>query len=192
MNNTTKGALATAAAAALLMGGASTLASWSDDATVEGGSVTTGSLSLDAVSCDSDWVYDDGALLPNALTNGIVPGDAITKSCTFTIGAVGDNLAASPSVPGTITVETTAVGSGDSVTPATLELPVTATYKLGTADFTSDDTITEADDGKTLTATIVVSFPFGDPVEVNANDTQNVVATLDGLTVGLTQVDPGL
>ena len=179
MNKSTKGALAMGAAAVLLLGGTGTLAFWSDSATVNGGSVTSGSLALDAVGCDATWVYDNGASAGDTVGE-VVPGDAIAKSCTFTIDAEGDHLEATPTVPATVTYTT----SGSA---PTLDLSVAATYDVDGTPLTGADTITEANDGDTLTADIVVTFPYGDATTINANDTQNLTTTLDGLTVTLTQ-----
>ncbi|WP_283095467.1 hypothetical protein [Nocardioides alcanivorans] len=42
-----------------------------------------------------------------------------------------------------------------------------------------------------VTVVVEVDFPFGDVDTVNANDTQDLVASLDDLTVQLTQLQPG-
>lgn len=175
MNTTTKGALAAGTAAVLMLGGAGTLAYWSDSATVNGGSISSGALTLEAVGCDAVWTYAAG---PGPVTT-VVPGDTITKECTFTIGAVGDHLQAAPTLPGTVTFTPAASG--------TLSLPVSATYEVAGGPLVGN--ITEANDGDTLTATISVDFPFGTAATVNANDTQGFTKTLDALTVSLTQVD---
>jgi alternate signal-mediated exported protein len=118
------------------------------------------------------------------VVSGIVPGDAVTKECTFTVHASGDHVSAAPTVPSTLSY---AVSGG---TPTTLTLPVSATYSLAGSPFTSSSVITELDDGKTLTAQVTVTFPFGSG-SINANDTQGLTAALDGLTVALTQTATG-
>lgn len=185
MKKSTKGALAAGAAAVLLLGGAGTLAYWTDDASVNGGSVSSGDLSLTAGACDPTWVYAPGNAQAGVAVTDIVPGDAITKSCTFTIGAEGDNLTAAPDVPDTISYTTTpAQGPG-----STLSLDVDATFELDGAPFTDASVITEDNDGDVLTADVVVTFPFGTATTVNANDTQDLDVAFADLTVTLTQTE---
>ena len=197
MNKTTKGALGAAAAAALLMGGVGSLAYWSDDAMVNGGSVNSGNLTIDPIAvapnttaCDPAWKHTNGPKVGAAVTS-IVPGDVITKSCTFVIGAKGDNLSATP--PGPPTVGFTATPKTGAAAPTTTNLPVAATYTLGTTALGATQKITEADGGKTLTARIQVSFPYdaAAPAGKNLNDTQNVLFTLNDLTVKLVQDNKG-
>lgn len=192
MHTTTKGAVAAGAAAVLLLGGAGSLAYWNSSATLNGGSITTGSLKLTGVSCDASWKYANGSSSGANVVQGIVPGDSITKSCTFTVAGSGDHLTATPTVPSTLAYTTTTTGGAPA--PTTLSLPVTATYDLDGTALTSSSVITELDTGKTLTAKIVVTMPFGNaqvaPTGINFNDTQGLTNTLNGLTVTLTQTSP--
>lgn len=181
MKKTTKGALAAAAAGILLLGGAGTIAYWSDSETIVGGSVNTGKLSLDDAVCAEGWLYapeNAGAGDPVSL---LVPGDAITKECTFTVSATGDNLAATLNTPASTTI--TSEGA------ATFEATVGATYDLAGSPVTADTPITDANDGQTVTATVTVTFPFGDEAAVNANDTQDVTAALNDIAVTLVQTE---
>jgi len=77
-------------------------------------------------------------------------------------------------------------------TGTSFDATVSATYDVGGTALVDGGTITEANGGQTLTAAFVVDIPFGtaDPDGINDNDMQNVVATLDTLTVTLTQADP--
>lgn len=185
MHTTTKGAVAAGAAAVLLLGGAGSLAYWSDDATLNGGSVTSGSLSIDPVSCSDTWKYASGDAEDDDVVEGIVPGDSIFKICTFTIGAVGDHLSASPTVPDELDY-TPPEGAG-----STLTLDIDATYTLEGDDFDENDVITEENDTDVLSARIVVTFPFGNDTTINVNDTQAFTKTLEDLTVVLTQTTTG-
>ncbi len=113
----------------------------------------------------------------------VVPGDAITKSCTFSVGASGDHLSASLGAPATTTY-------GKNPTTATSDqLTVATTYTIDrtpVATLVNGDKLTSTDNGKTLTAKFVVTMPYGSTT-VNTNDTQNLTATLNALTVSLTQ-----
>ncbi|MGA8845349.1 MAG: alternate-type signal peptide domain-containing protein [Nocardioides sp.] len=198
MNKTAKGSLAAGAAAVLLLGGAGSLAYWSDSAVVDGGQVNSGFLTLDAVPViaaaegvtqqDCTVIkYAAGTTDAGDTVNNFVPGDVVSTECTFVIGAEGDNLAATPTIPATVEI----TGAG-----ASFVAEVAATYELGTprAAYTGSTPITEDNDGDELVATITVTFPYGtdqdgSPIE-NGNDTQNVNAILDDLTVTLTQDDP--
>lgn len=180
MKKSTKGALAAGSAAALLLGGAGSLAYWTATSSVNGGAITSGTLSLSAGTCDSAWKYASGSDASNPVTL-VVPGDQITKKCTYTIGASGDHLSATLSSPTTLTYQK----AGNTGT--TLNLTAAAAYDVNGTAITNGGTVTSANDGQTLTATFKVTFPYGNATTVNANDTQHLTATLDAMTVNLTQ-----
>ena len=177
MKNTTKGALAAGAAAVLLMGGAGTLAYWTDSQSVASTSITSGNLALGTPTCSS-WVYDG----TSTTVVKFVPGDVVSRTCSFSVTATGDHISASVTAPN-------AVNSGTG--PASSSATVTTAYTLGGTAFTNGSTITKNDDGKTLVATFKVAFPFGTDEtgspKVNANDTRSWTIALDALTVKLTQ-----
>jgi alternate signal-mediated exported protein len=188
MKKSTKGAVAAAAAGVLLLGGAGSLAYWTAEGTVTGGDITAGDLKLSNADCDADWVYAG----TTTTVQLFVPGDEITKQCTFDLEATGDNLAAELTAPDTATVTTDPADTSFDV-----DVAATYTKTLGTAaavDVADGDTVTSSDDGSVITATIAATIPFGTDEDgtpkVNANDTQDIVATLDDITVTLTQVDP--
>lgn len=180
MNKLTKGAIAAGAAGVLLLGGLGSIAFWSDSATVDGGVVTAGTLSLGEPVCADDWVYAIGNAGAGSTVNLIVPGDTISKECTFVINATGDNLEADLTIPATVDVTGTPAGT-------TLVANVGATYVSDGAAITAK--ITEANDGDIVTATIEVEFPFGDETTINANDMQSVIATLDEVPITLIQTE---
>lgn len=181
MNKTTKGALAASAAAVLLLGGAGSLAYWTDAETITGGDVTAGMLSLDTPSCDDNWKYAAGKAGAGNNVVRFVPGDVITKSCTFLVRGAGDNLKATLTTPSTYSI-----GAGD------VTANVDATYSIAGAAVPA--TITSANNGDTVTATITVAFPYGTDEsgtpKVNANNTQGDTAVLDDIAVTLTQSNP--
>lgn len=178
MNKSTKGALAAAAGAVLLLGGAGSLAYWNDTATVDGGTLNSGSLKLTDTTagggCSSAaWTLDAAENPPgsvfNLATDTLVPGDVLTKKCTYTISAVGKHLRA--------TVAATGAAASGTLAPA---LSTTGTF---TSAGTAVTSVTSADNGKTLDATISVTF---DPA--SDNTTQVKTATLNNLVVTLQQV----
>src|SRR5690606_1180945 len=129
---------------------------------------------LGQADCDTTWSYAGGV---GGTVGKIVPGDSITKSCTFTVGASGDHLSATLGAPATASY---------SATSASAHFDVATTYTIDRstpATLVNGDKVTSADDGLTLTATFVVTMPYGDDTDVNLNDTQNLTAELDALTV---------
>lgn len=54
MKKSTKGAVAAAATAVLLLGGGTSLAYWTATGTAAGGSITAGTLTLSAATCDAN------------------------------------------------------------------------------------------------------------------------------------------
>jgi alternate signal-mediated exported protein len=176
MNKTSKGALAAAAAGALLLGGAGSLAYWTGTASVAGGAINSGELTItDSTSgtcAAAPWTLDSaespaGATFDPA-SETIVPGDVLTKTCSYTIGADGTHLRADLAASG---------GSASGVLASALT--ASGTFTVDGSPVTS---ITEANDGDVLTATISVTF---DPAAGNA--TQLKGASLSDYTVSLTQ-----
>lgn len=177
MNKSSKGVLAAAAGGVLLLGGAGSLAYWNDAASVAGGTLSSGRLTLTDTTtgtCSSaPWTLDSaesptGATF-NPATDTLVPGDVLTKTCTYTIGAVGTHLRA--------TITATGGAASGALAPA---LTVSGTYDVGGVAATS---VTAADNGKTITAKISVTFnPSSD------NTTELKAATLSSYVVALQQV----
>ncbi|MFV0259538.1 MAG: alternate-type signal peptide domain-containing protein [Acidimicrobiales bacterium] len=188
MKKTTKGAIASAVAAMLLLGGGTSLAYWTATENINGGTVTSGELALSTATCDADWVYAAGQAGAGTAVTLWVPGDVITKSCTSTVTATGDHLLATLSTPATVTL--------DPGSPTTAAATVAVAYQLGGAAIVDQDAtlagtqITDSATDRVLKATFTVTFPFGDATTVNANDTQAWAAALNALTVSLTQENP--
>lgn len=193
MNKTTKGALGASAAAVLLLGGAGSLAYWTDATTLNGGSITSGSLALSAPSCDADWKYTtaNGVVAAGSTVVKVVPGDTITKTCRFTVTATGDNLKATLTTPAVAYPAAPATGAGSS-----LVLTPSAVYSIvgGRALGNGGNAITSADNTKVVQAVITVNIPFGTDqnaaTKVNANDTQVLTSTLNTINVSLIQNTP--
>lgn len=197
MKKTTKGALAAGTAAFMMLGGAGTFAVWTDSDSVTAGTITTGFVSIDPVvnaatnTACSAWSHTNGAKRGSAVT-AIVPGDVITSTCTFTIAARGDNLRATVTTPTAVTVASTTRPGGAAITPSpALTLPITAAYAINGTTATNP-VIRETNNGNTLTATLTASFPYGQDPVANGNDTQNLLASLNALTVTLKQDDTRL
>ncbi|WP_067432023.1 alternate-type signal peptide domain-containing protein [Nocardioides jensenii] len=171
MKKSTKGSIAAAAAAVLLMGGAGSLAYWSDSADVDGGSVTAGSLDLSNMTCAPTWT--EGADTDVQL---IVPGDTITKQCTGTITMTGDHISAD------VTLDDASVATAE----AAFNLPATAGDAVDiTAGLTGGGTVSSSGP---ISVTITVDWPYG---SVADNDAQGVsTSALDDLVINAVQADP--
>lgn len=183
MKKSTKGSIAAAAAAVLLLGGAGSLAYWSDSVDLPGGDIASGDLALSDATCDAGWVYGPDNAKPGQAVSLIVPGDTIVKTCTFEVSASGDNLTATLDTPDTIDYTVTSTPA-----PTTLTLGVDATYVDQDGAPVAAE-ITSANDGDVITSTVAVTMPFGDATTINANDTQNLTATLNTINVTLTQTE---
>jgi alternate signal-mediated exported protein len=174
MKKSTKGALATSAAAVLLLGGAGTLAYWNDSGTVPGGTIQSGQLRLGPPSCGSGWTLDGGAAFTTQL---LVPGDTLTKTCTVDLVATGAHLGADLAV-GTPTWAAT--------NPLTSELTPSATF---TVNGVAKAHVTSADDTGTSEIQASVVVVFDGPAATNAS--QGLTATLNAITLLATQTHDG-
>ncbi|NYI47628.1 alternate signal-mediated exported protein [Nocardioides aromaticivorans] len=176
MKKTTKGALAAGGAAVLLMGGAGTLAFWTADADVEGIAATAGELKIINDTCaDADWVFDSGEDEASKVWEAgdlIVPGDTLTKTCSFEVQATGEHLRAN--------LDVTDPTRGGSLTGT--NLTIDDSFQIDGTDV-ADGVITEANDGDVVDASITITF-LG--TAGNGTQTQNV--TLSDFGFSLTQV----
>jgi len=185
MKKTTKGALAAGAAAVLLLGGAGSLAFWTDSGSVSGGTITTGEMSISNPDCGDGWTLDSGEATAGAAFDPtadlLVPGDVITETCTTTFTGTGEHLRATLTAdPG---ANSTGLFSGD---------PAMLTLGVGALQSSADGTnwvdvpatgLTEANNGEQVRLTLTVTFD-----STADNTTQNVASTLDAITITATQV----
>ncbi|HIT75362.1 MAG TPA: alternate-type signal peptide domain-containing protein [Candidatus Avipropionibacterium avicola] len=170
MKKNTKGAIAVGAAALLLAGGAGTMAAWSDEASLGGGSVESGQLRITETAAGS-WTWADGT--PFSPTDDrIVPGDSVQYTAEYTLVVEGDNLVASltPDLGGV---------TGDLAPYLTVD---------ATSDTTGItlDNITEANNGDTVSVTTTITF---NP-ETSGTDGMETEASLEGSTITLQQTAP--
>lgn len=165
MKKSTKGSLAAGAVAVLLLGGAGSLAYWSDEAAVDGGQLASGSIELGTVTC-TDWLHSETDL---AVTN-IVPGDNVYNDCTTTLTLEGDHIGA------TLEIDAASLPVG----PLADELEATVLLQTSAGDPIAAVT---AEGTTAVTAHIVVDFdgPNG------TNLSQNGTAVLDDLTLNAVQ-----
>lgn len=177
MNKFTKGAIATGAGVVLLLGGAGTFALWNDEASVNGGTVTSGVLDISAGTTGTWNDVTSGSAVPiNIGTFKVVPGDVLEFTQNVQITATGNNL------EGELTVD------GSSITGALaskLDIDFIATGTGVTGSGTDTLTITPGTTGVTnLAVKVRVTFPASTTDQVGQNETAN----LSGLTLLLEQV----
>lgn len=201
MNKLTKAGIATAAAVALLMGGAGTLAYWNDSADLAGASViSAGNLDVEAGAVGS-WVG-----ISDIADYRIVPGDTLTFTQEITVTAQGDTLVANLALaPFSVAAASTA---GEDVALAAA-LTESASFAVvsgsGAGVVIGNDTDTNAGNGgngvlagtveftpgagTTLTTTleveVTITFPAGTLGQYNDAKTGQV--SLDDFGVVLTQ-----
>ncbi len=178
MRKSLKGALAGGTAAALLLGGAGTLAYWTDTESVTGGNIDSGHLALLTDSTNTgcgSWTLDTGESAPTTYSAGdpLVPGDVLTKTCTFTISASGNHLRA------TVDLSAPSFSGTDTDFGGKLTADVTDIKVNGSAA----TEFTEANDGEALAATVTVTFD-----STAGNTTQDLSTVLDDLTLTASQV----
>lgn len=174
MKKSTKGALATSAAAVLLLGGAGTLAYWNDSATVPGGTVQSGQLELGTPNCGAGWTLDGGTAFTTQL---LVPGDTLTKVCTVDLVATGEHLGAD------LVVDTPSWGAAN---PLTAQLAASATF---TVNGVASTHVTSADDTGAGEVQASVTVVFDGPAATNTS--QALTATLNGINLVATQTHDG-
>jgi len=184
MNKTFKGAGAAVAAGVLLMGGAGSLAYWSDSDTFSGDSISSGVLSLTDVTAGTWTLNDIPVALEDEAALQVVPGDELVYSGTYTIGALGDNLYATVEASG---------GTGDGLLAEYVDT-ATVTAKIGE---TTVEEVTEENDGDELDVAVAVTFPFDPTLDDSdpendgeaVNASQGLTLNLSDITVSLTQTD---
>lgn len=175
MNKSTKGALAAAAAGALLLGGAGSLAFWTSQQTVNGTSITSGHLKLGTPDCGNGWQLD-GTPTTNYTNQLLVPGDTLTKTCTFSVDAAGSHLTADFAVTG---------GSASGAAALLAETAVTATYKVnGSTVGTSAVPIANGD---VITVDLKLDWPYGASANNASNQAGGLTETLSDITITATQ-----
>ncbi|MDI9902176.1 alternate-type signal peptide domain-containing protein [Rhodococcus sp. IEGM 1409] len=178
MKKQTKGAIAAAAAGALLLGGAGSLAVWSDSADVGGGGpVTSGALDLSTCApVGGGWNSLNPAPVPisDIAAYRIVDTESIQYTCDVTVTAVGDRLAAN------LTADTAGVVAGPGSAELVAAVQVVTTIKdAGGAPITQ---ITKAQNGTVVHVGVRLNFN-----EVNNQVAQNQSLNLSAMKLVVTQ-----
>ncbi len=189
MNKLIKGAIAGAAGVALLLGGAGTFALWNSAATVAGGVVASGTLTI-ANSGAASWknVSADavvgGVAIPAIASYRIVPGDRIELSQSVTIIATGNNLVADLSYDDATIVGTGVAGLAlKSALLVSLDASGTGITRVG-----STNVFTVAPSASATTAIVKVTIEL--PSTVTGTVGQSGSIDLSGVSLKLVQSRP--
>ncbi|QWC86543.1 alternate-type signal peptide domain-containing protein [Nocardioidaceae bacterium] len=182
-------AAAAATAGLLLIGGAGTLSYWTDTEITDGIELATGEITLSPFECDPDgWTFADG----DPLVDGeqIVPGDVVSKSCSFDVTMEGDNARAA--------LELTDAPIFLESNDFTVQLTPTATYSIDGEPVPAE--LDDENNGDTVDVDLSVVFSdLGDPrildqaaladplQNQNLTNGADLTATLDAITVVIRQ-----
>jgi alternate signal-mediated exported protein len=189
MQRLTKAAMATGAAALLLMGGTGTMAYWTAQSTATAPiALASGSFTIAGTTC-TDWVYAASMSDKGDTVDAIVPGDSVTTNCTYNLSGTGTNLALAGAKVNTPTwntltsdaVLTSALGTASvgSITFAGDPKPVDST----TGMFSDGSTIPIASGGTVVTVQINVTFPLGSSVDNSTLSATALKAALQDVSV---------
>lgn len=183
MKKSSKGIVAAGAGVVLLIGGGSTLAFWTEAPSVPGGNINAGHMNLVPVGTASGcqpWELDSGEADPVTYTDGdpLVPGDVLTRDCSFTIEAEGNHLSADVEVTDPVFNDVDAADATDDDFGDMLTVDVSDVVVGGE----TKSSFTEADDTELLTATVTVTF-----LGAAGNDTEDLDTVLESATITATQ-----
>lgn len=182
MNKATKGAIAAGAAGILLLGGAGTLAVWSDTANVDAGTVSTGQMTLALGS--GTWAETATPGTPITIgTFEIVPGDSLTYTTTVTATATGDNLTGELKIEGSSLVTAFNGLPAEHVTATVTHTAVDGGGLL--VDDTNANLMTFVESGTPYTFNVKITVAFSNAA--NELDDQNLDLVLPALALTLDQ-----
>ncbi|MGO1399443.1 MAG: alternate-type signal peptide domain-containing protein [Brevibacterium yomogidense] len=175
MKNVTKAAIAGGIGVALLLGGAGTVAFWTDSADGGDGIISAGTLDIGTVA-GGGWEIShagSGAGEPTAAeafdpaADQIVPGDILTYTQSIPVELQGENIAAI--FNGDISITPTSEAEADTALADAITAEDLAATELTGADGLTleGDTLTGEGTGS-VEVTTTITFPWGEESEFNA------------------------
>jgi alternate signal-mediated exported protein len=174
-NKMIKGSVAGATGIVLLMGGFGTYALWSDSTTQAGDGITSGTLDVQANAVS----WTDNASPANTLGDVndwdllMVPGDAVTRTQTFTFTGSGENLKGSIKfIPGTETEQSNPANAPSAADAFTIDVGVSGLALSESAPGSNCWLFDVTDMPETATTTVTYTLT------ADNQDLQNVTATL--------------
>ena len=191
MKKSTKGALAAAAAGSLLLGGAGSLAYWTDAEDIMGTSITSGHLKLNPVgaNCDATWKLGTTAYT----TQVLAPGDVLTRHCEYTVSKSGENLTArlNVSAPG-FAAGSDATLTGDMTFGAAFSYDADGAAAVSSPTPVTGGVVNNIANGATVDATLSVTFKTTNTENNASNTGTDLTATIDKAAVTITQTAPAV
>lgn len=187
MKKFVKASIATAAGLTLLLGGASTFATWNASATAQGAVISSGNMVVADSGTPGVWTANGAPITLEDLR--VAPGDTLTYTKTMSVGAEGDSIEATLALAGGSIAAADPTSAADQALAGYLtsnaELSASGEGISGTGStFTVTPGTGVVDEDVTVTVTIV--FPAGDTAGGN-NDAMNGAVDLSELAVTLTQ-----
>jgi alternate signal-mediated exported protein len=201
MNKLVKGAIATAAGAVLLMGGAGTFAFWNSSVNLGNQTIVAGQLNVsDPTPTDGTWSVQKtagGTVIPIASIANFKtsPGDILTYTKNVKVTATGDDMTATLSLaPGSIVGTSGVAGSPDANLAAYLGKSASINITTLPTGFTNGTvagtyTVTPGSAGitnQTVPIQVVITFPKS-ATSGAENNTMTGSVNLTGLAVTLAQ-----
>ena len=187
MDKLTKSAIATGAAAVLLIGGWGTYAYWTGTTDQSVGSIQSGDLVVNTTnsSCGT-WTYSAGTDSGTA-ASVLVPGDQASATCSVTFTGNGDHLWVNVSADGGSGSTATPLPDGLTITPATFTEADVATNDGSTPTVDASGNI-EVSTGTTYTVTVdvVADWAYGASPGTTA-PTSIATYTLADVSITVTQ-----
>lgn len=184
MNKMIKGSIAGGTGIALLMGGFGTYALWSDSATLEESSITSGTLDV-AIDDDAEWT--DNATPANTDTGDswgylMVPGDVVTRTQSFTFTGTGENLKGAITFsPGVETEQSNAANTPSAADLFSIDVTLSGLVLTESAPGSNCWEFTEAD----LPDTVDTEVKY--TLTADNQDLQNVAASITDSTFTMVQ-----
>lgn len=182
----TRAAVAGTIAVGLLAAGGGTFASWYDSETIEGGTISSGELTLETSERDGTWKDTKGNVVDIA-SYVVVPGAVLTYTDTVTITAVGNDLHATlrTNLP-ELAAET---ASADLLGALDVDLTLNGVANSG-GEVTVNGDVTPAVFNAPVPVTVTVAFP-ADAATAQGTRAQNQAVTLADMEIVLEQTLTG-
>ena len=190
MNKLLVSAIAGAAGLTLLLGGAGTFALWNSSATLSGGTITAGTLSVVDSGATGTWSVNGGTVKTTLVGYKAVPGDVLVYTKTMSIVATGDNLTAKLDLTAASISPSTASSADVALAAYLTKTAVLTATGTGISTGSAPFTVTSGAAGVTQNVSVGVTITF--PKNAAAGfapeaSTKLGSVSLDNLNLSLTQ-----
>jgi alternate signal-mediated exported protein len=188
MNKLVKGAIASAAGVALLLGGAGTFALWNSSVGVLGGAISAGNLVVSDTNVAGVWKLGNNVI--SLLTYKASPGDVLTYTKTENILATGSDLSATLSLGlGSIAPAVSTTAADIALASYLTTTSVVSASGTGIVASGNNYTITAGTAGVTSVVTVTATITFPKDLLSNVENSMKLGnVNFANLAVVLTQV----